>query len=375
MIQTSQFRLRPNAVQQAALWEQLRLTRELYNQGLQELISHYETTGKHLNRFSHDRMHGKEQHPNIPAVLVDTTVVRLHQSFANFFRRIKEGNSNPGFPRFKAPNRWHSLQFRDTKSGCGIRDTYFLAPKKMGGRIRFNRHRDIPGTIKFCRILRKPTGWYLQVITEVPPQPLPKTGLEIGLDFGLTSLVADSNGNKVENPKHLKKSLRKLRVQQCRLCKHKKGSNRRKKAARIVAKTHEHIANQRRDYLHKTARHYVNAYDFLYLENLSPANMVQNHHLARSITDASWALLRQLIESKAASAGKIVVAVPPHFTSQICSSCREIVQKSLSVRTHVCPHCGHSECRDINAAKNILRLGQSLRGGHTNECAQRTEKP
>ena len=279
--------------------------------------------------------------------------MRLHRSFANFFAGIKDGR-NVGFPRFKSANRWHSLQFRDAVSGGSIRDTYFAAPKKMGGRIRFNRHRDIPGTLKFCRIVHRPSGWYLQAVCEVPPEPLPATGKSVGLDFGLKTLVADSEGNYVENPRHLKKSLRRLRVAQRKVARRKKGSNRRKKACRAVARIHEHIANQRKDYLHKTARIYVNRYDVIALEDLQTANMVKNHSLARSIHDASWTMLRALIESKAASAGRRVIAVPPHYTSQKCSQCKEIVQKSLSVRTHVCPHCGHTECRDTNAAKNIL---------------------
>ena len=136
---------------------QLKLTRELYNAGLEELIVHYKTTGKHLNLLAQDKNHGTKEHPEIAAVLVDTTLKRLHQSFSNFFGRCKEGAIKKGFPRFKAPNRWHSLQFRDAKTN-GIGDAYFCAPRAMGGRIRFNRHRDIQGNIKFCRVLRKPSG-------------------------------------------------------------------------------------------------------------------------------------------------------------------------------------------------------------------------
>jgi putative transposase len=373
MIRTYQFKLRPNREQEAALWNQLRLTRELYNQGLQELIENFQKTGKHLNRFTHDRMHGCKEHPEIPAVLVDTVIVRLHRSFENFFRRCKEGASKKGFPRFKSANRWHSLQFRDTLNG--IRDTYFCAPRAMGGRMRFNRHRDIKGTIKFCRVLRKPSGWLLQVICECEPETLPKKRTKIGLDFGLTTLVTDSKGGKVENPRHLKFSLRKLRVAQRRIARRKKGSNRRRKACRIAARIHERIANQRLDYLHKTARHYVNKFGTIVIEDLSPSNMVQNRHLSRSIMDASWSMLRQLLESKAENAGRTVIAVPPHYTSQKCSKCKEMVEKSLSVRTHICPHCGYIACRDVNAAQNILQAGMRPSGRSCDERLQRSEKP
>jgi putative transposase len=339
------------------------LSRELYNSALAELIANYETTGKHMNLFTQDKKHGSKEHPEIPAVVVDTTLKRLHTSFANFFRRCKEGDNKKGFPRFKGANRWHSIQFRDAVSN-GISDSYFKAGKMLGGRIRFNRHRDILGVIKFCRILHKPSGWYLQAVCETKPKEFPKTGLSIGLDFGLKTLVTDSEGNKVENPRHLKRSLRKLRIAQCKIARRKKGSNRRKKACRLAARIHEHIANQRKDYLHKTARSYVNQYDNIFIEDLAPANMVRNRRLALSISDASWAMLRQLLESKAESAGKRVVAVSPHYTSQLCSECGEIVHKALSVRTHVCPQCGYSDCRDTNAAKNILQRGDAaLREG------------
>ena len=357
-----EYRLRPTAKQEAALLNALRLTRELYNNGLEELIEHYNETGKHLNHFAHDKLHGKAQHPDIPAVLVDTTIKRLHRSFANFFRGIKDGK-RVGFPRFKAANRWHTLQFRDGTSN-GIDGCYFKAGKLLGGKIRFNKHREIEGKLKFCRIVKRPSGWYLQAICEDEAMPLPVNDKVIGLDFGIKHLVADSEENKVANPQHLKKSLRKLAKAQRRLARRKKGSHRRKKAAKLVARIHEHIANQRKDYLHKTARRYVNAYGTIVIEDLKPANMVRNHHLARSISDSSWGMLRNLFESKAEKAGRTVIAVPPHYTSQKCSGCGEMVQKALSVRTHVCPHCGYVACRDTNAARNIknLGLGLSLRG-------------
>lgn len=352
--------MRPNVAQEAELWKQLRLTRELYNACLEELESHYKNTGKHLNLFAQDRKHTTKEHPDIPAVLVDTTLKRLHLSFSNFFRRCKEGASNKGFPRFKSANRWHSLQFRDTLNG--IRDTYFCAPRKMGGRMRFNRHRDISGAVKFCRVVRRPSGWILQVICEVTNRPTPENPNMVGLDFGITNLVADSDGNKVENPQHLKRSLRRLRVAQRRISRRKKSSHRRKKACRMAARIHERITNQRRDYLHKVARSYVAQYGTIVIEDLNPSGMVRNRHLARSITDASWAMLRRFIEVKAANAGRTVIAVPPYWTSQRCSSCGGMAQKALSVRTHLCPYCGYLDCRDVNAAKNILRLGRSLQG-------------
>lgn len=353
-----EYRLRPNATQAALLMKTLRLTRELYNEGLQELVEHYRETGKHLNHFAHDKLHCKARHPDIPAVLVDTTIKRLHRSFANFFRGIKDGQ-RVGFPRFKGANRWHTLQFRDALSN-GIDGCYFKAGRMLGGRIRFNKHRDIEGKLKFCRIVKRPSGWYLQAVCEDEPVSLAANDDVVGLDFGITHLVADSEGNKVANPQHLKKSLKRLARAQRIMARRKKGSNRRRKAGRLVARIHEHIANQRKDYHHKVARSYVNRYGTIVIEDLKPANMVKNHCLARAISDSSWGMLRELIESKAEKAGRRVIAVPPYYTSQKCSSCGEHVQKALSVRTHVCPHCGYVDCRDVNAAKNIMNIGLGL---------------
>ena len=144
------------------------------------------------------------------------------------------------------------------------------------------------GTFKFARIVLRPSGWYLQCICETETIPLPKKEHAIGLDMGIRYLVADSDGNVIENPKHAKKSAKKLAKAQRRLAKCQKGSHRRKKAKHQVARHHERIANQRKDTLHKASRFSVNGYQTIVIENLHPANMVRNHCLAFSIADASW---------------------------------------------------------------------------------------
>jgi putative transposase len=358
-MKTYEYRLRPNAKQDALLWNVLKLSRELYNTALQELNEHYKATGKHLNLFAQDKKHGKTQHPEIPAVVVDTTLKRLHTAFANFFRGIKSGRKI-GFPRFKDARRWTSIQFRDAGS-TGIDGNRFKAGKLCGGKIGFVKHREMEGTLKSCRIVRRPSGWYLQCICDnLPSKKLAKSDKAIGLDMGVKSLVADSDGNITENPKFLNKSLKKLRIAQRTISRRKKGSRRRKKACRIAARIHERISNQRRDFLHKLSRKYVNEYGLIVVEDLNISGMVRNHCLARSIQDASWNMLDGMIAYKAEEAGRQFVKVNPAYTSQKCSKCGEMVMKSLSVRTHTCPHCGYTDDRDVNAAKNILRLGQSL---------------
>ena len=141
-----------------------------------------------------------------------------------------------------------------------------------------------------------------------------------------------------------------------------------------MARIHERITNQRKDMLHKASHHYVKHYQTIVIEDLKPANMVRNHCLAFSIADASWGMLRQYLENKAESAGRQVIAVAPHYTSQKCSQCGEYVQKSLSVRTHVCPFCGYVADRDHNAARNILQRGLQV-SARTERSSREREGP
>lgn len=149
---------------------------------------------------------------------------------------------------------------------------------------------------------------------------------------------------------------------QRRVSRRKQGSKRRGKAVRMLAKAHQQVARQRVDFHHQTALHLVRAYDVIYHEALQLSNMVKNHRLAKSISDAGWAAFLLILAFKAACAGKSVMAVNPAYTSQACSGCGALVTKGLSVRWHSCPECGASSHRDHNAAKNIAGLGQSLRG-------------
>ncbi|TMD78010.1 MAG: IS200/IS605 family element transposase accessory protein TnpB [Chloroflexi bacterium] len=244
----------------------------------------------------------------------------------------------------------------------------------VGGRLRVIVHRPLEGTLKFARIVLRPSGWYLQCVCETPPHPLLKKENAVGLDMGIRYLVADSHGHLIDNPKHARKTAKRLAHAQRTLARGKKGSHRRKKAKKKVARIHEHIANQRKDTLHKASRYYVDGYQAIVIEDLHVSNMVRNHCLAFAIADASWGMFRQYLEAKAESAGRQVIAVRPHYTSQKCSSCGEYVEKSLSVRTHVCPFCGYIADRDENAARNILQRGLQVLA-RTGPSSSRREGP
>jgi putative transposase len=176
---------------------------------------------------------------------------------------------------------------------------------------------------------------------------------------GLKVFLMAADGQSIENPRHYRTADRQLARAQRRVSRRKKGSHRRRKVIALLKRKHQRIARQRRDFHHKTALALLRQYDTIYLEDLRVDTMVRNPHLSKSISDAGWAAFRTTLVCKAAWAGKRVIAVPAHYTSQDCSGCGERVPKSLSVRTHVCPSCGLVIDRDENAALNILRAGQA----------------
>jgi putative transposase len=215
-------------------------------------------------------------------------------------------------------------------------------------------------------VLRADNHWYALIVCETAPQDErdiahPKqVGCEhpaIGLDVGLKVFLADSEGGMVENPRHYRRGQQCLAHAQRTVCRRTKGSHRRRKAAREVACKHLKIARQRRHHHFTVAKHYAERYSRICVEDLNVAGMVRNHHLAKSIHDASWCAFLVILTDKAERAGHVVVRVSPRFTTQRCRRCHELVQKSLSVRTHVCPSCGLVEDRDVNAARNILQAG------------------
>jgi putative transposase len=206
-------------------------------------------------------------------------------------------------------------------------------------------------------------GWYAHIsCAEVPAQPLPPTGQETGIDVGLKAFLVTAHGVVFENPRYLRQAERYLIKCQKRVSRRKQGSHHRRTAVHLLAKAHQEVRRQRADFHHKTALALLRGNDTIYLEDLPVRHLVQNHHLAKSISDAGWAQFRAILEATAACAGRRVLAVHPAYTSQECSSCGTLVQTSLSVRTHVCTACGLVLDRDENAAINIQRAGQALRG-------------
>lgn len=341
----------------------LEQSRHLYNEMLAAVKSHYEATGKFLWKYELETAFKGRGGNGVPATTVQTLTARLDKSLKQYLA-LKVLDKPCGFPRFKKPNQWHSIALR--QYGVG-RDVYLEpdskhlhVPGKLGKSIKIKLHRSLEGMPKTAHLVLRADGhWYTLIVCEMPEnaktQSEPKP--DIGIDMGLRYFLADSEGNTVPNPGFYRPSQVTLRRKQRILCRRKKGSHRRRKAAKSVAQTHLKIARQRRDFLFKIAKPYAEQYGRIFIENLNVNGMMHNHHLAKSISDASWSEFFNILTDKAASAGHQVVKVPAHFTSQKCSNCGEVVAKSLSVRTHICPFCGLIADRDINAAMNILKAG------------------
>jgi putative transposase len=303
---------------------------------------------------------------------VQTLADRLSKALKRF-RARKALALNGGFPRFKQGNQWHSIQLRQYGKDVYLHEDqkHLMVPAKLGKFLKIKLHRPIEGTPKTVHLVLRADGhWYALIVceTEPPTHHLPSTceHADIGIDVGLKSFLTDSDGHIITNPRFYRTSQRTLRRKQRQLCRRTKGSHRRRKAVRNVAKTHLKIQRQRRDHHFKTAKPYAEGYHRIIVEDLAISHMVKNHHLAKSIMDASWGTFLAVLEAKAANAGHQVIRVNPRFTTQKCHTCGAIVQKALSVRTHICPFCGYVADRDVNAAKNILMAGARPSGTVSN---------
>lgn len=359
---TFKYKLRPTPPQATQFEATLRLCRELYNAALQERRDAWKM--RHISVGYYEQ---KAQLPEIRQLREDCAalhsqvlqdvVLRVDRTFKAFFRRVKAGQK-AGYPRFKGRDRYRSFTYPQWGNGASLVGDRLLLSKIGHLAVRWSR--PLEGTPKTVTISKEADGWYVSFsCAEVPVQPLPLTGEETGIDVGLESFLTLADGTHIENPRHYRKAEKALKRAQRRVSRRKKDRHRRRKSVKLLAKKHLKVRRQRLDHQHKTVLSLVQRYDTMYYEDLQVANMVQNHHLAKSISDAGWSQFCTILTFKAANAGKRAVAVPPADTSQVCSGCGIVVQKGLSVRWHSCPECGTSLHRDHNAALNILRVGQT----------------
>jgi putative transposase len=296
---------------------------------------------------------------------------RAWSSIARFYDNCKKAKpGKKGFPRFKKHETRGSVEYKtcgwklsEDRRSINFSDGFKAGSFKLWGTRDLHFYQLTQ--IKRVRVVRRADGYYVQFCIDAERnEKREPTGQTIGLDVGLTHFYTDSDGNTVENPRHLRKSERSLKKLNRRLSRTQKGSKNREAAWNRLSRKHLKVSRRRKDFAVKLARCVVQSNDLVAYEDLSVRNMVKNKKLSKSISDAAWTAFRNWIEYFGKVFGVATVAVAPHYTSQNCSNCEKVVKKSLSQRTHICPHCGFVLDRDWNAARNILELG--LRTvGHT----------
>jgi len=367
MKRTFEYQLYPTKAQRTILEFWLELCRWVYNKTLEVRISSWKESQKSLSLFDTNKLLSQWKTENLSLKTVHSQILQNVQrhvdlAFQGFFLRLKK-KETPGFPRYKGQGRVDSFCFPQYPGGCSLEGN--VLKSKLLGTIKLNLHRPLEGVIKTTTFKKTPTGkWFVSFSCEVPTKIfLPPIGKSVGIDLGLENFFTKDDGEVTENPRFLRRDEKDLKRAQRKLSATPKGTRQRYLNRKVVAKIHERIANRRTNFAHQESRNLVNNYDVICLEKLNVIKMLDNHYLAKSISDAAWNIFVRFLTYKAEEAGRSLIFVDPAYTSQTCSSCGNIVKKSLSMRTHYCNQCGLVLSRDHNAALNILRLGtQSLAG-------------
>ena len=362
MLKAYKYRIYPTSEQKLYLAKTFGCTRFIYNQMLADRIKSYQEN-KDLDikaiKYPTPAQYKKKYTwlKEVDSLALANAQMNLDKAFKNFFR-----DKSVGFPKFKSKKTNRFSYTTNNQNGTISVDENFVKIPKLKSKIKIVLHRQFNGLIKSATISKTPSNqYYISILVDTENIQLPKNDNKIGIDLGLKEFAICSNGDRFGNPKNLSKSEKKLAKLQKDLSRKTKGSNNRYKARLKIAKLHQRIVNQRKDFLHKLSTKIISENQVIVLEDLKVRNMLQNHKLAKAISEVSCAEFRKMLEYKASWNGREIIIAPSNYaSSQLCSECgyKNSDVKNLAVRNWICPKCGAKHDRDINASINLLKLAK-----------------